>query len=257
MPDHTAPLPSIHQILDEMDIEVGRCIDADDRRGYFALMYRGVTRRVRDGLLNGEFPDPEVMEDLDVLFAQRWLDACHGRWDGTPVTGPWQVTFDAARDEKVVLMQHLMLGMNAHINFDLGIAAAETVDRHPEMTIDDLHDDFLSINEVLASLIDEMQAAMATVSPWMRLADWAAARFDEDASGFAIEWARDQAWEFAGKLSAVPVDERGPLVDEQERNVTQLAQHIVDPPWPVDIAIWIARIRERHDLHRVNAALAE
>jgi hypothetical protein len=218
-------------------------------------MYRGVTRRVRDGIREMEFPDPAVMEALDVLFAQRWLDACRGHWDGAPVTGPWQVTFDASRNAKITLMQHLMLGMNAHINFDLGIAAAETVDRHPEMTIEDLRDDFMSINEVLGSLIDDMQDAMATVSPWMGIADWAAARFDEDASGFAIEWARDQAWEFAQKLSAVPADERRSLVDEQEQNITQLAEHIADPPWPVDIAIWVARIRERHDLHAVAHAL--
>jgi len=256
MPDQAPPLPSINEVLDEMDIEVGRCIDTDDRRGYFALMYRGVTRRVRDGLRDNEFPDPEVMEDLDVLFATRWLDACRGWWDDAPVTSPWRVAFDASLNEKITLMQHLMLGMNAHINFDLGIAAAETVDRHPQMTIDDLHDDFMSINEVLGSLIDEMQDAMATVSPWMGIADWAAARFDEDASGFAIEWARDQAWEFARELSAVAVDERAAIVDEQERTVAQLAEHIADPPWPVDIAIWIARIRERHDLRRVDAALA-
>lgn len=256
MPDAPLPLPSIHTIIDEMDVEVGRCLDSGDRRGYFALMYRGVTRRVRDGIRGGEFPDASVMEDLDVIFARRWLDACRGWWDGAPITGPWEVTFEASRNEKLVLLQHLVLGMNAHINFDLGIAAAETVDRHPEMTINDLHDDFIAINEVLGSLVDTMQDAMATVSPWMGLVDWVAARFDEDASGFAIEMARDQAWDFAVRLSSAPVDERNALIADQERITTDLAHHIVDPPWPVDIAAWIARLRERHDLHRVETALA-
>ena len=248
-------IPTIEELLQQMDVEVDRTMAADDRRGYFALMYRAVTERVRIGLQNEEFSDSVLMEQLDVIFARRWLDACDGWWAHGEVTRPWDVAFRESADERHIVLQHLLFGINAHINLDLGIAAADTIDRHPDLTIDDLRADFDAINDVLASLIDTMQDAMATVSPWMGIVDWVSARLDEGVAGFAIEIARDSAWDFAVALSALPPDQRGPLVAEREQFTVDLANHIARPPWPINVAIWVAQLRETHDLTKVMTAL--
>ena len=253
--DVGSTLPTIEEILEQMDVEVDRTMAADDRRGYFALMYRSVTERVRVGIQNEEFPDNALMEQLDVLFARRWLDACDGWWADTEISAPWEVAFRESTDERHIILQHLLLGINAHINLDLGIAAADTIDRHPELTIDDLQDDFGAINDVLASLIDTMQDAMASVSPWMGLVDWVSARLDEGVAGFAIEIARDSAWDFAQELSALPPDQRGQLVGDRATAIAGLGNHIAHPSWPIRVAVWIARQRETHDLAKVMAAL--
>ncbi len=39
---------------------------------------------------------------------------------GEPVPGPWRVAFDTARDRpELPPLRHILLGMNAHINYDL------------------------------------------------------------------------------------------------------------------------------------------
>ena len=255
VPDAAGDLPTIDELLVEMDTEVARCRDTGDRRGYFAAMYRAVTRRIRDGLRNGEFEDAELLEQLDVVFARRWLDACHGWRAGDEITAPWQVAFEAADDAGLIIVQHLLLGINAHINLDLGIAAAETVDRRPELTIDDLSVDFVTINRVLADLVDRMQDAIGTVSPWMRCVDWVSARLDEGVAGFAIEVARDEAWSFATALSARRPDDREPLERERSAFTAALGRHVADPPWQIRVAVRVARLRERHDLDAVIDAL--
>ena len=58
-----------------MDREVDRCLECGDASGYFTVVYRAVTERVRDGIAAGDFADGEQMEHFDVLFAQRYLDA--------------------------------------------------------------------------------------------------------------------------------------------------------------------------------------
>jgi hypothetical protein len=246
---------TIDAVLDEMDAEIARCRTHTDRRGYFAAVYRAVTARVRDGVAAGEFADNDVLEHLDVVFARRYLDACDGWWGHTKITEPWDAAFQSSLDDRLLVLQHLLLGMNAHINLDLGIATAETADDNEMDSIDALRGDFEAINGVLASLIDRMQDSLATVSPWIGLVDRVSRRLDEGVSGFAIEVARDEAWRFAVELAALPPAERPPVVDARARAIADLAHHIARPPWPIRMAAWVARLRETDDLDRVMGAL--
>lgn len=50
-----------------------------------------------------------------------------------------------------LILQHLLLGINAHINLDLGIAAAQT---SPGDDLPDLRNDFVEINRVLVRQVD-------------------------------------------------------------------------------------------------------
>ncbi len=89
--------------------------DGDARR-FFLATYLRTTVAVRDELAAGHFADPGWVEHWDVVFAELYLDAVAHADHGGPVPLPWAVAF-AATDQPP--LRHVLLGMNAHINYDL------------------------------------------------------------------------------------------------------------------------------------------
>ena len=92
--------------------------------GYFPAVYRGVTCTIRDQIAAGKFDDGERMTRFDVCFANRYLQAFHGWRAGQNITGAWAVSYEAASNSNLTILQHLLLGVNAHMNLDLGCAAS-------------------------------------------------------------------------------------------------------------------------------------
>ena len=99
-------------------------------------MYRRVTAEVKRRIEAGEFDDGPRMERFDVLFARRYLDAWAQHERGEVPTGVWALAFAAGERWRPVVLQHLLLGMNAHINLDLGIVAAVVGHRVGQAGID-------------------------------------------------------------------------------------------------------------------------
>jgi hypothetical protein len=95
-------------------------LDADsDGRRYWHGVYRRGTVAVRDEIKRGGFADPAWVERWDLAFADIYLEAM-GRWDrGEAPSGPWQVAFETTRDPAVPPLRQVLLGLNAHVNFDL------------------------------------------------------------------------------------------------------------------------------------------
>lgn len=147
-------LSSIDEVLEDLDEIILETKERDDTLGYFAVLYRRVTWKVKEGITNGYFEDAERMEQLDIIFAQRYIHAYRDYRNGIPVTNSWQKAFLLSNNRSFIILQHLLLGMNAHINLDLGIAAAEVCKYEK---IETLRTDFYKINEILASLVDEVQ----------------------------------------------------------------------------------------------------
>lgn len=98
---------------------------------------------------------------LDVAFARRHLDALDAWRERRAPSLSWRIAFEAARSRSLLVLQHMLLGMNAHINLDLGIAAAET---SPGGSLAALHGDFLAINGGLAAIM-RRQRRRAPISP--------------------------------------------------------------------------------------------
>ncbi len=247
------PIETIDAAIAAMDGEVERCLECGDAGGYFTVVYRAVTQRVRDGIAAGEFADGEQMERFDVLFARRYLDALE-RWHAgsDDVPQAWRLAFETARDRRCLVSQHLLLGINAHINLDLGIAAAIAA---PPGEVEALRDDFEKINDVLAELVDRMQASLATVSPWTRYVDIAGLRFDEALVTFSLRRARADAWDFATTLSTATPDRRRLLEVQRDAEVAAFGERIARPGRPLRWLVGAAQRRERHDLHGVLAGL--
>jgi hypothetical protein len=75
---------------------------------------------VADEIGRGGFADNAWLERWDLAFADLYLDALAADRAGRPVSAPWRIAFDATRDRpELPPLRHVLLGMNAHINYDL------------------------------------------------------------------------------------------------------------------------------------------
>jgi hypothetical protein len=88
----------------------------DDGRRYFHATYLRTTRAVGEEIERGGFSDNGWLERWDLVFADLYLQALASK---SPPR-PWHIAFDAAH-HRVDLppLRHVLLGMNAHINYDL------------------------------------------------------------------------------------------------------------------------------------------
>lgn len=93
---------------------------AGDPRSYFLATYKRTTEAVEDGIVGGLFEDAAWVTRWDVAFAGLYLDAVE-RWSTTGTApGPWAVAFAAGEGpDRVPPLRHVLLGINAHVNYDL------------------------------------------------------------------------------------------------------------------------------------------
>jgi hypothetical protein len=84
----------------------------------FLETYRRTTAAVGKAIEDAQFEDPGWVERWDVTFAELYLSALDLDLSGSPrVPRPWRLAFDAPAD--LPPLRHVLLGINAHINYDL------------------------------------------------------------------------------------------------------------------------------------------
>ncbi|MEJ2504103.1 MAG: DUF5995 family protein, partial [Gemmatimonadota bacterium] len=243
---------TIDHVLDRLRLEVDRAVYEGSRLGYFAALYRGVTARVAEGIETGRFEDGERMERLDVIFALRYLDAVDRMRRGEAPTRSWRLAFDAADRWDPCILQHLLVGMNAHIGLDLGIAAARTA---PGPKLGALRSDFDEITTLLCEMIDDVQDRLADVSPWMWLVDRVGGRHDELVATHCLGAARHLAWTWAEHLAGSAAHRQDDAILRLDAIVAQMGGRILRPSLPVRAALFMARVWESRDVVRVIRAL--
>lgn len=248
------PPQSIDEVLTRLDQIIAEARHRQSRLGYFAALYRDVTARVAAAIEAGEFEDDARMERLDVAFAQRYFDALEQRDTEAGPPRSWARTFEAAERWRPLILQHLLLGMNTHINLDLGIAAVEVVSGDE---IADLKADFYRINRILGAMIEEVQVRIARVSPWIGVLDRLGGTADEVISNFCLVRAREDAWSFAQTLAPLDAEQRAPLIRAKDRETAQRTDDILRPGgvWIVPTLVGI-RLWEEDHVPSVIAALS-
>ena len=246
------PAETIDEVITQLDGIVAQASRERGRAGYFAALYRGVTARVRDGIKRGDFEDGERMARLDVVFANRYLEALHRFRAGEPTSKCWQIAFTTAARWRPIVLQHLLLGMNAHINLDLGVAAAavSTNGRLPE-----LRRDFDAINAILCDMLDDVQDRLARIWPLMALLDRAGCRTDEAVMHFSILRARDAAWDVATTLARLDGEDVAREVERVDEWAAVLARLIRTPGVTVSLANLVIRVTELGGVTRAIKAL--
>jgi len=217
---------TIDEVIEQLDGLIAGARRESSRSGYFPALYRKVTVSVKEGIAAGRFEDGERMERLDVIFANRYLAAVAALQRGEPPSRCWQLSFEASRRWWPIVLQHLLLGMNAHINLDLGVAAARTA---PGAQLAGLENDFKAINVVLADLTDGVKQELSTVWPRLRRLDRLAGSADDRIINFSISEARDRAWSLAQRLAPLAPDEQVAEIAATDRKVALLGKLIWKP----------------------------
>src|SRR5690349_1254916 len=111
---------SIAALVAVMEADLATLGAGDDRRRHFHATYLRTTRAVDEEIKRGGFADGVWLERWDIVFAGLYLDALAADLRGDPVPQPWRVAFDAAQTRgDLPPVRHVLLGMNAHINYDL------------------------------------------------------------------------------------------------------------------------------------------
>jgi hypothetical protein len=249
------PVTTFAGTLDVLDEIIADCRRDGSRAGYFAALYRTVTTTVADRARDGAFDDANRMEGFVAAFAQRYFDAYFGWRSSVPVSASWQVAFDHVGAWRPIVLQHLLAGMNAHIQFDLGVTAAELAGS--AAALPSLRADFLSINEVLASLVDKCQNAVCEVSPFFALVDRLGERHDELVTGATLEIGRDRAWRAAERLVQVPQPDRAREITRLDVEVARAAHLVFAPGRLASVVLFVVRLGEYHKVPTVIDTLLQ
>jgi len=225
--------------------EVAR--SSNDALGYFAAMYARVTSTIATSIAQGRFEDGERMERFASTFAGYYTRCL----ESSDRPRCWQASFDAAGRDDLLIIQHLLIGVNAHVNHDL-----------PQATVDvalasggdllSVKGDFDVINDLLSAMTTDMLRDLDRVSRW---ANEAGAVGGGRLFNFSLEAARDQAWGAAHRLFALDPAARAREVTELDRLVSVLAYLVTEPSLPAKLLVRLARRFEERDPRTVAAAL--
>lgn len=210
--------------VDRMVALLAQWEGAGDRRAIFLGCYIMMTRNMLAALDAGRFHDARWVRALLEHFADYYFDALNACEAGDPaVPVVWRRTFAAASQPKTRALQNLLLGVNAHVNYDLTFAVADLLAgewvglSEPERTL--RYQDFCQVNRVIAETVDQVQdEVLERYSPAMDLVDKLLGRLDEWIAARMIARWRDEVWRNAVRwLEMADKAERAALRQVVER----------------------------------------
>lgn len=141
-------------VLDEMP-------ERPKRRRVFLETYLRTTRAIDQAVQRGDFEDPDWVEEWDVVFADLYLDALEAHRRDRSAPRPWRLALEAPEEASVLV--HLLLGINAHINYDLPqslLSVIPAADFDNEVLMASRHRDHAAIDGVLSARVAAEDAAL-------------------------------------------------------------------------------------------------
>jgi hypothetical protein len=217
------------RVIARMQILIDEWEAAADPRRLFLRCYQMMTRNMLASISRGEFADPAWVNRLLHRFAGYYFLA-EAKYRGTPEAAPsiWRSAHDATRDPAVLPIQKLLLGVNAHINYDLVLTLVDLLRREwpslPEPRRALRHADHCRVNAVIAATIGAVQDQIVEPAmPWLDLVDKAMGPLDELLIGRLIAGWRESVWQHAVRLLACASDaERAEVLRDVEARATAI-----------------------------------
>jgi Family of unknown function (DUF5995) len=207
--DESVDEPSHEPSHEPMDDLIARMValqaalEADeDPARYFLGTYLRTTQAVRAALAEDLFEDPAWMARWDVDFAGLYLDALEAhRRDPAAAPAPWREAFGAR--SSLEPQGHVLLGVNAHINFDMPQSLVRVI---PEIEFSDpvalagRKRDNERIDRVLSSRVSAEDAELQHVGDPRTWLDRRMAPLNHAASQRFLREARRKVWANAAVL---------------------------------------------------------
>lgn len=202
-------------------------------QAFFLRCYQMMTRNMLAAIDNREFQDPAWVHRLLHLFAQYYFGALDAYWQ-QPSDAPlvWELAHNTALTSQASPLQNLMLGINAHINYDLVLTMVDLL--KPEWQAlstaqrASRYADYSLVNEIIARTIDAVQDdVLEPAMPLMRIVDKLMGPCDEYlVSGVLTRW-RETVWQNTCQvLDASTEDEQRSLLQQVEKDALRLGRVI-------------------------------
>ncbi|WP_116108904.1 DUF5995 family protein [Lewinella sp. IMCC34191] len=192
-------------ILQRMDGRVNEWKSTGDARHVFLGCYRMMTGGMLEAIDANVFHDREWISELLHRFAGYYFDAltCYDCGDRVPEV--WRHVHEVSAKQDLREVQHLLLGVNAHINYDLVLTLCDMLEREwndlPPEQRKIRYADHCRVNEVIAGTIDRVQdQILAPNDPVMGWLDRACGRLDEYLIAGLIRRWREEVWQRARTL---------------------------------------------------------
>lgn len=216
-------------VIQQMQTIIRRWEQTSDQRVIFLRCYLMMTNNMRTSLRQGEFRDPDWVSRLLVNFAGYYFVALQA-YDQDPASAPpvWRQAHQAAIEAGVPALQKLLLGVNAHINYDLVFSLVDLL--RPEWAglspaqRQARYTDHCHVNEVIGCTIDAVQdQVLEPAMPAMDLFDRLLGPLDERLiSALLTRW-RENVWQNAIRLLEAPeASEQDRLLHEVEQKALQM-----------------------------------
>lgn len=212
-------------LLIQMQNQVTQWQSTADRRAIFLSCYCMMTDNMLKGIQAGEFHDRIWVDRLLHRFAEYYFIALDG-YEGSDSDVPdvWRLTFDAARQPGTQTLQNLLLGVNAHINYDLVLTLGELLENEWDHLAEEMRDqryaDHCRVNDVIGRTIDRVQDQVVEQwTPDLDLVDKLLGPLDEWMTSRLIRHWREEVWQNAIKMIGL----RGEVERNQFRRQVELA----------------------------------
>ena len=178
-------------------------LDGDPAR-FFLGTYLRTTQAIGRALDADAFEDPDWMAAWDVEFAGRYLAAVEAhRREPAGAPAPWRLAFGA--QPGLPPEAHVLLGVNAHINFDLPqslVAMIPPADFADPIQLGSRERDHERVDDIIAERVPAEDAVLEDAGGSRSLLDRLLAPANRAASRIFLREARHKVWANAAALNA-------------------------------------------------------
>ena len=219
-------------MLQRMDENIMSWNEKNDQRHVFLSCYRMMTANMLQAIEENKFHDREWVSKLLHHFADYYFEAVACYDCGNNVPPVWQEVHQLTMQNKLLKVQSLMIGVNAHINYDLVLALYDLLEPDwkilSEIDREKRYEDHCKVNEIIAATIDKVQdEVLEPSSLLMRWIDVAFGRLDEYLlSRLITNWRQDVWNDVQGMLTIEAAIEKETLRQTIEQKVIQRGKYL-------------------------------
>jgi hypothetical protein len=222
------------QVLVRMNDLLAAWQAANDRRLIFLDCYIMMTRNVLEAIQADAFEDTPwvatLMENFAGLYFQA-LEAYENESSSPPEV--WGIAFQAAKHPHVHAVQSLVLGVNAHINYDLVFAlsdllASEWAQVSPEQR-QLRYRDYCQINHIINNTIDAVRNQIIDrYDPLIGEADKLLGPIDRWMTSLLLSEWREEVWKHATRLlDPAETGDRAAIIQQVHKLALDRAEDIL------------------------------
>jgi hypothetical protein len=239
---------SIQEAIDALATLEREFVSRRDRRAVFVSPYVQVTQELQRRIEADFFHDSAWVTRYLLIFANLYRKAlaAHETHDVMALPKAWQIALNTSASGAALVIQDLLLGMNAHINRDLPFALFE-VGLDPQRDL--RYRDHIAVNAILHALTDQIQDRIAAMyASGLGVLDSLLGNLDESFISFDMQVAREHAWNMGVALTNARSDaERQLLAGAIENQAAVVARLILTPnvpaPWLIEALRAVEQIK--------------